>query len=125
MAKKLILTNDAVNAQAVAVGALLNDGYIRVKTAADGLLAELRFNSTAFNAPSSGVMSAFSITPAAAASGSGTAAKYEAYKSDGATLIWTGTVGLADADLVLNSVTVSSGAQVSITSMAHTVPKSS
>ena len=124
MAKNLVLENAAVNAEADALGALCNSGYIRIKTAANLLLAELRFGASAFGAAVAGVITAAAITPEDAALDSGTAAKYEAYASNGSTLLWTGTVGLSDADLILNAVVISAGAQVSITSLVHTVPKS-
>lgn len=124
MAKNLVLENAAVNAEADALATLCNNGYIRIKTSGGTLLAELRFGATAFGAAVAGVLTANAITPEDAALDTGIAAKYEAYASNGSTLLWTGTVGTADADLILNSVNISSGAQVSITALEHTVPKS-
>ena len=124
MAKNLVLENAAVNAEADALAALCNSGYIRIKTSGGTLLAELRFNATAFPGAVAGVLTASAITPEDAALDTGIAAKYEAYQSNGTTLLWTGTVGTADADLILNSVNISAGAQVSITALTHTVPKS-
>jgi hypothetical protein len=124
MAKNLVLENDAVNAQANALAALCNNGYIRIKSSGNVLLAELRFGATAFGAAAAGVLTANAITAEDAALDTATASKYEVYKSDGTTLLWTGTVGTADADLVLNSVGISAGAQVTITGLVHTVPKS-
>ena len=124
MAKNLVLENDAVNAQANALATLCNNGYIRIKTAADVTLAELRFGATAFEAAAAGVLTANAITPEDAALDNGTASKYEVYKSDGTSLLWTGTVGTADADLVLNAVVITAGAQVSISGLVHTVTKS-
>jgi len=46
------------------------------------------------------------------------------YKSNGTSKLWTGTVGSADSDLVLNSTSIQQHAQVSVTSLVHTVPKS-
>jgi len=123
MAKNLVLEDGAVNVEADALAVLCNNGYIRIKTAADLLLAELRFAATAFPAAAAGVLTANAITDEDSAPNAGTASKYEAYKSDGSTKLWTGTVGTADADLILNSVAISAGAVVSITSLEHTVPK--
>jgi len=124
MAKNLVLENDAVNTQADALAVLCNNGYIRIKTAADVLLAELRFGATAFQNAVAGVIEANAITPEAAAKDNGLASKYEVYKSDGTTMLWTGTVGTADADLIMNAVNLTTGAQVTLTSLIHTVPKS-
>ncbi len=124
MAKNLVLEDAAVNAEANALGALANSGYLRIKTSGDTLLAELRFGATAFGASSGGVITAAAITAEDAALADGTAAKYEVYKSDGTSKLWTGTVGTADADLVLNSVAITTGAQVSVTALTFTIPKS-
>jgi len=124
MAKNLVLEDVAVNAEADALALLANNGYIRIKTAADLQLAELRFGDPAFPAAAAGVLTANAITPDAEADNTGVATKYEAYQSDGTTKLWTGTVGTADADLILNSVEIQAGAEVSITSLEHTVPKS-
>jgi hypothetical protein len=124
MAKNLVLENESVNAQANALATLCNNGYIRIKSAANVLLAELRFGATAFGAASAGVIEANAITAEDAALDTATATKYEVYKSDGTSLLWTGTVGTADADLVLNAVGITVGAQVTITGLVHTVPKS-
>lgn len=123
MAHNLVLEDAAVNAEANALAALANTGYLRIKTAADGLLAELRFASTAFGDAEAGVITANTISPVSAA-GSGPATKYEVYQSNGTTKLWTGTVGTTDADLILNSTSIQAGAQVSISSLTHTIPKS-
>lgn len=52
----------------------------------------------------------------------GTAAFFRMYKTDGTTVVWQGTVGTADADMVLNSVSLVSGATVSITALTYTLP---
>jgi hypothetical protein len=124
MAKNLVLENDAVNAQANSLATLCNNGYIRIKTTAGVTLAELRFGATAFDDAVAGVLTAKAITPEDAALADGEATKYEVYKSDGTTLLWTGTVGTSNADLVINAVNLTTGAQVTLTSLVHTVPKS-
>jgi len=123
MAKNLVLENVAANASCDAECALANGGYLRIKTSGDVLLAELRFGSPAFGSAVAGVATANAVTPEDSAPATGVAAKYEVYKSDGTTKLWTGTVGTADSNLVLNSVNIQSGAQVSVTSLTHTVPK--
>lgn len=123
MAQNLVLENEAVNAEANALAALCNSGYLRIKSAADLQLAELRFASTAFPAASAGVLTANAIVTDTSADATGTATKYEVYKSDGTSKLWTGTVGITTSDLILNSVSISQGAQVSVSSLMHTVPK--
>jgi hypothetical protein len=126
--------NAAVNAAADAVTALLNSGKLRIydgtqpatadtAVSTQALLAELTFNATAFGAASAGVATANSITADTSANASGTASWFRAVKSDGTTTVFDGSVGTSSADLVLNSVAISSGAQVSVTSFTYTENK--
>jgi hypothetical protein len=137
MAHDLRLSNAAVNAEANALATLLNSGYIRIYDATGGrptnadtsvgscvLLAELRFGSTAFASASNGVLTANTITADSSANNNGTAAWYRALGSDGTTAYWDGEVGTGTADLVLNTLTVTAGVNVSISSLTHTVAKS-
>lgn len=122
----------ARNAELDALGPLANNGYIRIysgsqpatpETAASGtLLAELRFNATAFGSADSGVITANSITSDSSADATGTAGYYRALKSDGTTALWDGSVGTSGSDLNLNSTAIQSGAAVSITSLTYTLP---
>ncbi len=127
-------SNAAVNAAADAVCDLLDNGYLRIydgtqPTTADTAittqtkLAELRFNATAFPAASAGVATANAITADTSADATGTASWFRALKSDGTTVVFDGSVGTSSADLVLNSVAISSGAQVSVTSFTYTENK--
>lgn len=124
MANNLVLENVAVNAEADALAALANSGYLRIKSAADVLLAELRFGATAFAGAVAGLLVANAITGEDSAPAAGVATKYEVYASNGTTLLWTGTVGMVDADCILSNTTIQSGATVNIGSFTHTVPKS-
>jgi len=134
MPKDLRSSNESVNAAMGALGALANSGYIRIydgtrpataDTALSGqvLLAELRFNGTAFGGAVDGVLTANAITADAAADNTGTATWYRALKSNGTSPLWDGTVGTADSDIVLNSVTIPAGAQVSVSSLTLSLPK--
>jgi len=123
MAQNLVLEDDAANAEADALAALCNNGYLRITDSGDVVLAELLFNSTAFAAAAAGVLTANGITAEDSAISTGVAAKVKAYQSDGTTLLWTGTVGTSDSDLILNSTSISEGATVSVTSLVHTVTK--
>lgn len=122
--------NAAINAEADAFALLLNNGYIRIYTgaapatpqaAATGtLLAELRFAATAFGANNgTGLVTANTIA-AVTASNSGTAGYCRILKSDGTTCVADLTVGTSGSvDLTLNSLSIASGASVSITSCTY------
>ena len=134
MANNLKLSTEAVNAGIPPVGTLLNTGYLRIydgsqpataDTAISGqvLLAELRFNASAFGSPTAGVITAASITGEDSALASGTAAWFRALKSNGTSPICDGSVGTTGCDLNLNSVAISSGATVDVTALTLTLPK--
>lgn len=127
-------SNAAVNAEADALAALLNDGYLRIydgsqpanadtAVGAQVLLAELRFNATAFAAAVAGLLTANALTADAAANATGTATWFRALKSDGTTVVFDGSVGTSAADLILDSVAIQVNADVSVTSFTHQVSK--
>ena len=135
MAKNTQLSNACVNAEADALSALLANGYLRLystgqpanaDTALSGqtMLAELRFSVTAAPAASAGVITFNAITSATAAA-SNTATWFRCLKSDGTTVVFDGTVDVAGntPNLSLNSVVISAGATVSVSSFTHTVAK--
>ena len=135
MALDLRKSTADVNAEADATAALLNNGYLRLysgtrpATADDPvttqtLLAELRFGSPAFGAASGGTIAANAITQDTAADATGTATWYRALKSDGTTAVFDGTVGTADANLVMNNANIQANAIVSVSSFSYTVPAS-
>ena len=134
MAYNLNLSNAAANAEANALATLANNWYIRIydgtqaatadtAIGAQVLLAELRFSATAFPSAVAGVLTANAITADTSANASGTATWFRVTQSDGTTVLWDGTVGTSGCDMNLNSVAISSGANVSITSLTHTVTK--
>ena len=135
MAKNTQLSNACVNAEADTLSALLGNGYLRLystgqpanaDTALSGqtMLAELRFSVTAAPAAVAGVITFNAITSATAAA-SNTATWFRCLKSDGTTVVFDGTVDVAGntPNLALNSVVISSGATVSVSSFTHTVAK--
>lgn len=132
MALDTRLSIAAVNAQASATGALCNSGYLRLYTAprpaladdaATGtLLAELRFGVAAFGSPLAGVITANAMTAEDAALADGTVAWFRAFSSDGTTAVFDGSVGTADANLILPTTTVSVGLRVEIDSLTYTQP---
>lgn len=134
MANNLKITNVGVNAEADAFSDLLDNGYLRIysgtqpataDTALSGntLLAELRFANPASGAASAGVLTWSTITSDTSADATGTATFFRAFKSDGTTAVYDGSVGTSSADLVLNSTAIQAGAEVAITSFTHTIPK--
>jgi hypothetical protein len=83
------------------------------------LLAQLTCNATFAPGAASGVLTLNAITSDASANASGTASWFRLTTSGG-TKIMDGTVGTSGADLNLNSVAISSGAQVSVSSFVLT-----
>ena len=134
MANNPKFSNFAVNAKADALTTHLNNGYLRIydgaqpanadtAVGAQTLLAELRYNATAFAAAVAGVATANALIPDASANASGTATWFRALKSDGTTAIWDGSVGLSAADLILAAVVLAAGMTVSISAHTYTEPK--
>lgn len=132
MALDTHLSITAINAQAVATGALCNSGYLRLYSAprpdladdaASGtLLAELRFSAAAFGSPIAGVITANAITPEDAALANGDVAWFRALSSDGATAVFDGSAGASDANLILPTATLTIGLRVEIDSLTYTQP---
>src|SRR4051812_5858411 len=127
-------TNLAVTTEADAVCALLNSGYLRIydgtqaatadtAVGAQVLLAELRWNATAFGGAVNGVATANAITSDSAANATGTASWFRALKSDGSTVVFDGSVGAATADIILNTVSIVINAQVDVTAFTYTANK--
>lgn len=134
MANNPKLSNAGANAAADAVTALLNNGYLRIYSgtqpadadaalSGNTLLAELRYNATAFGAASAGVATANAITQDSSADATGTASFFRSLKSDGTSVVYDGSVGTSGADLNLNSVAIQSGAAVSVSSLTYTQSK--
>lgn len=134
MANNFKRTNLAVSAEADAVNALLNAGYLRIydgtqpatadtAVGAQTLLAELRFGNPAFAAAAAGVATANPLTQDTAANATGGATWFRALKSDGATVVYDGSVGTSGADCNINSTAIQVGAAVSVTSMLYTANK--
>jgi hypothetical protein len=127
-------SNEAVNAAVAAFGALLNNGILRIYNGAQPatadtaigavtLLAELTFNATAFGAPSAGVATANAIASDTNANNTGTAAWFRAWKSDGTSPVYDGTVGTSSADAIINTVAINAGATVSCSGLTLTENK--
>lgn len=105
-----------------AIDAGAGAGLIEIFTAAFGTkLATLTFTDPAFGAASAGVATASAITDDSSADDTGTAAVLRVTSST-PTTVFEGTVGTSGADLNLNTVSITSGDTVSITSMTVTMP---
>lgn len=135
MASNLKISSEAANAACDAVAALLDDGYIRIydgsqPTSADtavgsqNLLAELRFDSTAFSGAVDGVAAARTIVGEDSALYASTATWFRALKSDGSSEVLDGSVGTSNCDLNLSSTSIQVGVLVSVDSCTLTMPKS-
>lgn len=133
MALATSLANAQRSRAADAVTARCNTGYIRIysgtrptdaNTALSGntLLAELRFNATAFGAASNGVATANAITSDSSADATGTATFVRCFESDGTTVVFDGDVGTSSANLILTTVSIVAGVTVSISSFTYTQP---
>lgn len=128
------LANAQASRAADAVCARLNNGYLRIydgaqPTDADTaigaqvLLAELRWNATAFAAAVNGAAAANAITPDSAANATGTASWFRALESDGSTVVFDGSVGASGSNLNLNAVAIVANAAVSVSGYTYTQQK--
>lgn len=109
---------------AIDVGTTDPTGDVRIYTAAfAAILAEMTFSNPAFGAASSGVATANAITDDTSADNSGTAAVGRFRDRNNATVAEF-TVGTSSADLILNTVSITAGDRVSITSATITQPAS-
>jgi hypothetical protein len=85
-------------------------------------LAEFDLPNPAFGAASSGVATANAISDTTGLA-SGTAGYFRVVNRGG-TAVWEGTVGVGSGELQLNTLSISSGVTVSITSWTVTMPAS-
>ena len=89
-------------------------------TAGNTVVASLGWTTNAFTTTTTGILTALTINADAAAAG-GTAAWFTLAKSTGARVL-DGSVGTSSADLVLNTTTIATGANVSVSSFTITLP---
>jgi hypothetical protein len=137
------VSTDGRDVQLNAFALLFNNGYLRFYDSTGGtgqpatpntaigsqvLLAELRWNATAFGAAGAGsgtdrVITANAITDDSSADATGTATWFRALKSDGTTVEMDGSVGVGSTfNINMNSAAIQSGARVSVTGYTHTFP---
>lgn len=96
-------------------------GKLVILTAADAVLATFTLSNPAFGAASAGSAAAASLPKQTTATGTGTAAKYEARRSDD-TVEWSGTVGTSGADCIIDNISITSGQTVNLTAWTHAQP---
>lgn len=91
-------------------------------------LAELAMSGTAFGAATDanpgGLITAAAITNDSSADATGTAAWFRIVDQNAGNTICDGSVGTSSADLILNTVAITAGSVVAITSMTVTMPES-
>jgi hypothetical protein len=129
-------SSEAVNAEADALAAKLNNGYLRVYSgvrpatadtplSGNTQLAELRFANPASPAAVDGVLTFAGLTPDTTADATGTATFYRTFKSDGTSAIVDGSVSATGGggDLELNTTAIVAGAAVEVTAFSYTMPK--
>lgn len=119
-------STESINAEADALGALLDNGYLRIYsgvqpvtandviTVDNVLLAELRFAADAFPAAEDGVITANAMTDEDAALADGEATWCRCLKADGTSPVMDGTVGTEDANVIINTTAITTGIVVSV-----------
>lgn len=131
---KTKLTTVAVNAQADALGSLLNAGFLDLfdgTPPADSdapimeqrLLASVRFGEVAFKAAVDGVIVANDMTACSVANATGTASWARCYHADHSVSAMDVSVGERDATIILNDVRIYANSQVSISVFRHSVQR--
>jgi hypothetical protein len=137
MAKTPRLSYYAANAAADGISAQCNSGLIRLYTGRQPnsvnsacfsthvLLATLTMDAAAFAASSAGVITAAAIVADTAADTAGTASWFRILMAAGNTAMCDGNVGktAADFNMALNSVTVAAGANVALSALTITIPR--
>jgi hypothetical protein len=91
------------------------------------LLAQLTMSGTAFGAPTDlapgARITAAAITSDSSADATGTASFFRILTQNAGTVVAQGTAGTATSDLILNTVSITSGSTVSITAATVTLPE--
>jgi hypothetical protein len=88
------------------------------------LLADFALSATAFGAASNGVITLNGTPLTVAASATGTATFFRLFRNNATTVVLQGTVGTSGQQLNLNTTSITSGVNVTITSGTVTVPTS-
>lgn len=141
MANNFNITNSVAQDMADAFTAALNAGTAAIIRIYDGtqptdadtaigaqvLLAELTMSATSFGAATDAnpgaLITANAITSDSSANATGTATWFRMLTQSGGTVIADGSVGTSSADLVMNTVSITSGSIVSISAFTITMPE--
>jgi hypothetical protein len=105
----------AADAAADMVCRLLDGGTLNIYGGST-LLAQLRFGDPAFGPAQDGKANATPITADPSARATGTATRFEAANGE---VVFSGTVGTKEADLILDGTKIEQGAIVSVTSLTY------
>ncbi|MHB1297305.1 MAG: hypothetical protein ACYC0B_02150 [Gemmatimonadaceae bacterium] len=138
MAKDARSSNAYRSLQANAVAQEFDNGYLRIYSAPTTrpagpdtaitdqvLLAELRFAADAVASEANGVLTFAAITADPAANATGEAAFARALKADGVTALRDYSVGTADANVILPTLSIVAATEVAVSSMTETVAAAS
>lgn len=134
MAANPKFSDTMVNAEANAIGAALDLGYIRLydgaqpanadtAVGAQVLLAELRFGADAFPSAVAGLLTANAITSDASANATGTASWARILASDGTTVWFDGNVGTAATNVIVATTSIVAATVVSCSALTLQVSK--
>lgn len=140
MAKKPFLSNAAAQAMMTALGTAMDAGTAAVIEIYSGtvpanadasvsgtMLARLTCSATAFTGVTdtgSAARATFAaITADSSADATGTATHFRIKTQAGGSVIFQGTVGTSDADLIMSTTSITSGSTVSITSATIDLPE--
>lgn len=108
--------------EAAIVARALDGGYLRIFDEAGVELAAPRFANPSAATIEEGVVTFAPLMPADAVA-TGTAARFGAFAADGEDAVWTGSVGTADATIILETTAIERHAQVAIESLYFQVPR--
>ena len=112
--------NDALNAGADAIAALLDGGTLEFQTDTGAEVATITFANPAFSAAEAGVAAATGMTEDSDATG-GTVTQFACKQSDG-TVVVTGSAGAGGSDdITMASAEVGAGTTVELTEFTVTV----
>jgi len=128
------LANVGANAAANAVTVLLNSGYLDLfdgtqPTDADTAigaqvkLAHIPLSAAAFGTAVAGVATANAIVSNSAAVATGTATWFRAYRSNGTTAVFDGSVGTSGCNVNLSTVALTVGDLIAVSAFSYTQAK--
>lgn len=106
---------DAIDTAINAAGA----GTLGIYDSGDVLLASITLGATAFGASASGTITLGGVPLSDTSANATGTASYFRFNENGGTEIFRGTVGVSATDLVLDSVSITAGQTVTVTSFTY------